>query len=69
MELFIPSQCVERGLFVGQKMPPKAEPKKGGKAGEVEPVIDVAKAMKDLRPRWERLSATVGVPLESKVCS
>ena len=56
-------------MFVGQKMPPKAEPKKGGKAGEVEPVIDVAKAMKDLRPRWERLSATVGVPLESKVCS
>lgn len=48
-------------------MPPKADPKKGAKAGEVEPAVDVAKVMKDLKPRWERLSATVGVPLETKV--
>jgi hypothetical protein len=48
-------------------MPPKADPKKGGKVGEVEPAIDVAKAMKDLRPRWEKFAATVGAPLESKV--
>jgi hypothetical protein len=48
-------------------MPPKADPKKGGKAGEVEPAIDVAKTMKDLRPRWEKFAATVGAPLESKV--
>lgn len=48
-------------------MPPKAEPKKGGKAAEAEPAVDVPKAMKDLRPRWEKLSAAVGVPLENKV--
>ena len=47
-------------------MPPKAEPKKGGKAAEAEPAVDVPKAMKDLRPRWEKLAATVGVPLENK---
>jgi hypothetical protein len=47
-------------------MPPKAEPKKGGKAAEAEPAVDVPKAMKDLRPRWEKLSAAVGVPLENK---
>ncbi len=48
-------------------MPPKADPKKGAKAGEAEPAIDVSKAMKDLKPRWEKLAAAVGVPLENKV--
>lgn len=50
-------------------MPPKADPKKGAKGGEAEPAVDVGKVMKDLKPRWERLSATVGVPLETKVVS
>jgi hypothetical protein len=54
-------------LNIKSYMPPKAEPKKGAKAGEVEPAVDVPKAMKDLKPRWEKLSATVGVPLENKV--
>ena len=48
-------------------MPPKAEPKKGAKAGEAEPAVDVPKVIKDLKPRWEKLSAQVGVPLENKV--
>ena len=48
-------------------MPPKADPKKGAKAGEAEPAVDVPKAMKDLKPRWEKLAAVVGVPLENKV--
>ena len=48
-------------------MPPKADPKKGAKGGEAEPAVDVGKVMKDLKPRWERLSETVGVPLETKV--